>query len=230
MAAVDRLEARLGWRFRDPALLQAALTHATYSHEDAQSGSSYERLEFLGDAVLGLLAAERVYLLMPAATEGELSRRRARAVRRETLTWLARDLDLAAYLRLGAGQRAQAGGASPAILADSFEAVAGALYLDGGHAAVQAAFVPLIDRAIAHTAAPTDFKTRLQEACHRAGLPPPVYAVTATQGPAHARQFVCAVHLAGNPRGSAAAASKKAAQQLCARQALEHLEPSLESA
>jgi ribonuclease-3 len=221
--AASKIEAALGWTFRDEALLVKALTHATYANENPGSGQDYERLEFLGDAVLDLLAARLLFDAFPHAPEGELSRRRARVVRRETFALLGERLGLAAHVRLGAGQQRSGGGASRRILADTFEALAGAVYLDGGLEAVERCFGAPIATAIAETHAPVDFKTRLQEACHRLGLPPPQYVVVSVEGPDHSRIFTCEVSVAGNARGNGAGSSKKAAEQVCARQALTSL-------
>ena len=229
MASVSRrrspseIELVLGWTFQDESLLVKALTHATYANENPGTGQDYERLEFLGDAVLDLVAARLLFDAFPHASEGELSRRRARVVRRETFALLGERLGLAVHVRLGAGQQRSGGGASRRILADTFEALAGAVYLDGGLDAVERCFGALIATAIAETHAPVDFKTRLQEACHRLGLSPPQYVVISVEGPDHSRIFTCEVTVAGSARGKGAGSSKKAAEQVCARQALTSL-------
>ncbi|MBI3180406.1 MAG: ribonuclease III [Deltaproteobacteria bacterium] len=213
------LEARLGFTFRNPALLLEALTHASYAHEHKEAGPNNERLEFLGDGVVNLLAAKLVYEGFAAEPEGELSARRARVVSREGLAQLAREIDLGAHLRVGEGQRA-AGGASQNLLADAYEALVGAVFLDGGFEAAQRCFGPAMTRAIDSAGAAIDFKTQLQEACHRLDLPAPRYVVASTEGPAHARHYHCAVSVGEEIKSEGKGASKKAAEQACAQAAL----------
>ena len=217
------LEARLGRAFTTPELLRNALTHSTYANENPTEGPDFERLEFLGDAVLDLLAARLLFDQFAQATEGELSRRRARVVRRDTLAILATELGLGEHIRLGEGQKRSGGGASKRILADAFEALAGAIYLDGGYQAVEQCLARYILSGIEQTQEPLDFKTRLQEACHRMALPVPSYVVVAVDGPDHARNFTCEVHIRGEVRGRGAGTNKKTAEQMCARQALDLL-------
>ena len=217
---LSELETLIGWKFRDNTLLVKALTHSTYANENPDAGADYERLEFIGDAVLDLIAAHILFECLDRASEGELSRRRARVVRRETLAVLAQELDLSHFVRLGEGQRRSGGGASARIMADAYEALVGAVYLDGGYDAVVRCFSAQLRIAVEKTNAPLDFKTRLQEACHQAGLPPPQYLVVVVEGPDHARLFTCEVLLAGEGRGRGTGPSKKAAEQRCARLAL----------
>ena len=217
------LEARLGRAFITPELLRNALTHSTYANENPTEGPDFERLEFLGDAVLDLLAARLLFDQFNKATEGELSRRRARVVRRDTLAILASELGLGEHIRLGEGQKRSGGGASKRILADAFEALAGAIYLDGGYQAVEQCLSRYILSGIEQTQEPLDFKTRLQEACHRMVLPVPVYVIVAVDGPDHARNFTCEVHIRGECRGRGVGTNKKSAEQMCARQALDLL-------
>ena len=217
------LEARLGRSFNTPDLLRNALTHSTYANENPTEGPDFERLEFLGDAVLDLLAARLLFDRFAQATEGELSRRRARVVRRDTLAILATELGLGEHIRLGEGQKRSGGGASKRILADAFEALAGAIYLDGGYQAVEQCLTRYIMSGIEQTHQPLDFKTRLQEACHRMSLPVPCYIIVAVDGPDHARNFTCEVHVRGEMRGRGTGTSKKIAEQMCARQALDLL-------
>jgi ribonuclease-3 len=218
--SLDDLQERLGHRFTDIRLLVAALTHASYVNEHADAAPTYERLEFVGDAVLGLLCAELLYVLRPDGAEGELSQRRARVVRGQTLARLAQQLDLGQHVRVGVGQRAAAAGVGDSILADVFEAVLGALYVDAGMAAVKGCFRDLMAAAIDATVAPQDFKTRLQELTHVRQLGAPGYSITAVEGPSHARIYRCAVTFAGGVRGIGSGTSKKAAEQICAQQAL----------
>lgn len=223
------VESILGWTFNDASLLWKALTHSTYANENPDEGSDYERLEFIGDAVLDLLTAHLLFDTFKSAPEGELSRRRARVVRRDTLATLAEQWDLGKHIRLGAGQLRSGGGSSRRILADTFEALAGAVYLDGGYEAAAKCFSQRMSEAIDATHQPLDFKTRLQEACHRLGMPPPKYAVTSVEGPDHARQFTCEVRIGDACQGLGSGSSKKAAEQVCARQALANLGVKLET-
>jgi ribonuclease-3 len=218
--ALQVLQARLQYTFAQPELLQKALTHSTYANETAQPVADYERLEFVGDAVLDLLVATLLFAQLPDASEGELSRRRARVVCWETLAGLASDLQLGTLLRLGRGQSQHGGGVSLRILADTFEAVVGAVFMDGGYGAVQKTFTAQAQEAIARTPRPVDFKTRLQEICHQRGQQPPVYEVTAVGGPDHARIFTCTVQVGAQVLGHGQGSSKRAAQQQCAQAAL----------
>lgn len=221
-APVAQLEARLKHFFTKPQLLLTALSHASFVNENRREAApeTYERLEFVGDAVLGLVCAELLFLALPQAPEGELSRRRAQLVRQETLATLAGELGLAAFVRVGQGHRQSPEALGASILADVFEAVMGALYLDGGFDAVRRALGPRLQNAIEKIPLPHDFKTHLQEEVHRLGLGVPVYEVEATQGPAHARQFFCAVRLEHTVYGRGVGTSKKTAEQICAQSAL----------
>jgi ribonuclease-3 len=192
-ADVDRLARQLGYAFRDADLLEAALTHRS-----AQSRHN-ERLEFLGDAVLGLVSAEALWQRFPDATEGQLTRLRAQLVKRETLAAVARDLALGQYLRLGPGELRSGGHARDSILADALEAVIGAVYLDGGLEAARGAIGVLLgDRLEAMTpeSQPKDAKTRLQEHLQARRLALPAYAVLETRGEDHAQTFTVGCEVA----------------------------------
>ena len=183
---VDWLAARLGWRCTDPALLATALTHRSHG------GRHNERLEFLGDAVLSCLIAERLYHEFPAASEGELSRYRAALVSGEALADLAEGLSLGERLKLGAGELRSGGFRRRSTLADAFEAIIGAMYLDGGLEAARRALAPLIaPRIAALGAAPPakDPKTRLQEYLQERALPLPQYVVESVSGEPHEQTF-----------------------------------------
>lgn len=218
----ELLEAALDYEFKDKGLLRQALTHSTYSNEHPGEGAPNERLEFLGDSVINLIAARLLFARLSGESEGELTRRRAQAVRRETLADMARVLNLTEHVRLGQGQRAT-GGHTMRVLADAFEAIAAAIYLDGGYDAAEKAFSRVFIPVIELAAGPTDFKTQLQEACHKHGKGQPVYEVLSIDGPDHARAYTCRVVIDGEPFGSGAASSKKVAEQLCAEQALQAL-------
>jgi ribonuclease III len=177
---------RLGYEPRDPALFRAALTHRS------AAGANNERLEFLGDAVLNLIIAQELYMAFPQAAEGDLSRLRARLVSREPLAEVAAALDLGAMLQLGSGELRSGGFRRQSILADALEALCGALFLDGGHAAARAAVVRLFAPRIAALPAPAalkDAKTRLQEYLQSRSLALPRYRVLAIDGADHAQTF-----------------------------------------
>jgi ribonuclease-3 len=219
-----RLMKRLGRRFGAPALLREALTHSTYANEHPGDGPANERLEFLGDAVIDLLVAELLFSAFAADAEGALTARRARVVRWETLADLATELGLASALRLGQGESRTPAGDRRRILADAYEALVGAVFLDGGYAAVRQCFGEEMTKAIRRTNLPVDFKTLAQEACHRAGLPTPVYRVAAVEGPDHARQYTCELLVGDEILGRGRGSSKKVAEQQSAQEALGRLE------
>jgi ribonuclease-3 len=213
------LEERLGHRFRNRDLLDLALTHV--SAPGAGAGVSYQRLEFLGDRVLGLAVAEMLYAAFPDAAEGELSRRLAELVRRESCAEAALAWDVGAHLKLGAGEVHSGGRRNTAILADACEAIIGAAFLDAGYEAAKA----LVGRAFAERlAAPRrplrDPKTALQEWAQGRGLSAPVYAVVEQIGPDHAPKFRVSAAVDGLERGLGTGSSKRAAEQDAARSLL----------
>ena len=217
-AALTRL---LGHQFRDPGLLEQALTHpsaATGTRPDNQ------RLEFLGDRVLGLCIAEALLEAFPDAAEGELAPRFNALVRRETLAEIAVDIDLGAHLRLGRSESISGGRRKAAILADATEAVIAALYLDGGIQAARA-FIAAHwrDRLRGLSSAPTDAKTRAQEWAQARGLAPPAYRLLAQSGPDHAPEFTVEATLETGETATGRAGSKKMAEQEAATALLDLL-------
>ncbi|MGH2901664.1 MAG: ribonuclease III, partial [Solirubrobacteraceae bacterium] len=181
---------RLGHRFSRPELLHQALTHSSRANEDGDRAAGNERLEFLGDAVLGLVVAELLMSAHPDEPEGALTRARARAVNQAALAERARSLGLEELVRLGKGLRSSHGADQPSILANVFEAVLGALYLDAGFEAVRAFLARELGAELAGArGAPADAKTRLQESLHAAGGDSPVYVTIGESGPPHARAF-----------------------------------------
>jgi ribonuclease-3 len=223
-AAAAALEHRLGHRFDDPALLREALTHSSAGGSGRRTRRNNERLEFLGDRVLGLVVADLLMTRFPHEPEGALTKRHAALVRRETLAEIARELDLGRCLVLGRSEVDAGGAANPAILADALEAVIGALYRDGGLAPV-AAFIERRWRVRmgAMQAPPRDAKTTLQEWAQARGLGLPSYRVVEAAGPPHAPRFEVSVALADLPPASASAGSKRAAEQAAAEQLLSAL-------
>jgi ribonuclease-3 len=182
----DALCKQLGHVFNHPTLLQRALTHRSYASEHN------ERLEFLGDSILGCVIAKHLYSSLPNLSEGELSRLRSNLVREETLAKLAQQLDLGSHLKLGEGERKSGGSRRSSMLADGMEALFGAVFLDGGYAAAEKIvlnlFVPYMVTADFQTLG-KDAKTLLQEYLQGKHIPLPVYSVISTQGEAHAQSF-----------------------------------------
>jgi len=213
---------QLGYEPREPALFRAALTHRS------ATGPNNERLEFLGDAVLNLVVAHHLYVAFPDATEGDLSRLRARVVSGEPLAEVAASLELGEALQLGSGELKTGGFRRQSILADALEAVLGALYLDGGLAAADGVIGRLFQPRIAALPAPDelkDAKTRLQEYLQSRGLTLPRYKVERVEGEAHAQTFyvaceVPALRLAGEGRGS----SRRRAEQEAAERILSSID------
>jgi ribonuclease-3 len=183
----DALTKRLGYRFKDPALLRTALTHRSHS------SPHNERLEFLGDSVLNCVIADALYTRFPQLTEGELSRARAIIVRQQTLFERATELGLGNWLRLGEGELKSGGPERPSILADALEALIGAVYLDGGFASVrklvQRMFRPVLESSDPAAVLGKDAKTLLQEYLQGRHLPLPRYSIVATEGEAHRQRF-----------------------------------------
>jgi len=180
------LERRIGYRFRDPALLAQALTHRGYGLPHN------ERLEFLGDSVLGLAVTEALYRSSPAAAEGKLSRLRAELIREESLAGVARSLGLSEFLRLDASTSRNEGATRPSILADALEAVFGAVLLDGGYEAARGAVTHCFGPALARADASTvdkDPKSKLQELLHAKHRPVPQYRLVSTHGPKQRQTF-----------------------------------------
>ena len=217
------LEKRLGYAFGDRTWLGQALVHSSYAYEFPQSGSSNERLEFLGDAVLNLIISDFLVTLYPEAHEGALSRRRAALVNARHLAGIARRLELGAYLRLGRGEERQSGRHKPSMLADALEAVLAAVYLDGGYGAAKEVVKVLFQGSLEvqeDELGSQDFKTSLQEYAQKWLRISPEYQLLQETGPAHARIFEVEVWVAGTPLGRGQGKSKKQASQKAAQQAL----------
>lgn len=219
----ERLCRKLGYRFNSQDLLRQALTHRSHSLPHN------ERLEFLGDSVLNCAVAALVYRHYPDLSEGSLSRVRANLVNQQTLVDVAHTLDLGKLIRLGEGELRSGGHQRPSILADTLEAVLGAIYLDGGFAQAEntviALFSPLLKQGDARTLG-KDSKTLLQELLQSRRQTLPLYAVVATSGDAHQQQFkVECIVAAQGIRTEGEGASRRAAEQEAARQAYEKLCP-----
>jgi ribonuclease-3 len=218
---------RLGHRFREPRLIAAALTHRSFAHEQDLS-QDYERLEFLGDAVLGLVAADFLYQRYPEEAEGRLSRLKSYIVSEPVLATHAVALDLGTVLRLGVGEERSGGRRKRSLLADALEAVFGAVYLDGGLQAAEEVLRPLLDQALEDRPdlSKRDAKTVLQELAQARGWELPEYRHVADEGPDHENRFAVECWLDGERVGQGEGLSKKQAEQRAAGAALEALQGS----
>ncbi len=216
---------RIGYRFDDPGLLGQAMAHRSWCAEQ-EGRSSNERLEFLGDAVLGLVVAEYSYRTHQDLSDGQMSKVRASVVNTKVLAEVALELGVAGHLRLGRGEDLSGGRAKESILADAIEAVIGAVYLDGGMAEAERLVLSLLkDRISVAVGEPgeSDHKSRLQEETVRLGRGVPRYEV-AGFGPDHARRYLATVYVAGRRLGTGEGRSKKDAEQVAARVACGSLE------
>jgi ribonuclease-3 len=227
-AALSALHRALGYAFRDPALFQAALIHTSYVNERPGRGlESNERLEFLGDAVLGVVVAHRLYEERPESAEGEMTVLRAWLVRQSTLARWARQVSLGPHLLLGRGEARGGGRDRPALLSRGFEALIGSIYLDGGLGAAQAVLVPFIDREIQAGFSPqrvVDAKSRLQQVTQARFEQTPAYTMIDHSGPGHAPLFVVEVKAGPEIVARGSGHSKRAAQQAAAHAALQQLD------
>lgn len=214
---LSALETKLGYAFREKALLRLALTHPSFGLPNNQ------RLEFLGDAVLQLAMSDIVYAAHPEQEEGGMTFLRARMVREETLCMVARRLRLGVYLRMDHGCHQSGGRENAAILADAMEAVLAAAYLDGGFEAAAGIVRALWPRESEVATPVTDNKTALQELLQARGLPTPEYRILLEEGPAHMRVFTAAAFSEGAQIGRGTGNSKKRAEQEAAGEALRAL-------
>lgn len=219
------LEEKLGHHFRNITLLEHAMTHSSYANEHRSSGiTSNERLEFLGDSVLGMVVAEHLFATHPNMPEGELTRTRAALVCEGSLYEVARILNLGRYLRLGKGEDAGGGRERPSILADATEATLAAVYLDGGMEAVKPIIRTFILDKETEKAVDRDYKTALQELAQRSPGQSVSYRLAGESGPDHARVFTMEVSVGGCVVGIGRGRSKKEAEQMSAKAALEKLD------
>jgi len=225
---MQELEKKLNYTFRDPGLLGEALSHSSYANEHRSAGlRSNERLEFLGDSVLGFVTAEFLFLQHPDLPEGDLTRIRAALVCEQSLYEVARKLDLGRYLKLGRGEEAGGGRERTSILADATEAVFAAVYLDGGIGAAST----LIHRVLLDAEKEKvveerrrDYKTVLQELVQRQADQVLTYRMIGEEGPDHDKTFLAEVLLNGTQVGTGSGHSKKEAEQSAAKAALRKLE------
>jgi ribonuclease-3 len=225
----EPLQRTLGYRFRDRGLLEHALTHTSRANEDASGGVvDNETLEFLGDAVLGFIVADLLFREFPDFNEGHKSKAKASLVSTATLARLAERLNLGEHLLLGRGEEKTGGRQKQALLADAYEALIAAIYLDGGVEQARAFIVREFGDLVAAVRAQgaggsEDYKSALQEHVQRTNRPLPQYRLAATHGPDHRKQFEVEVLVDGEPLASAVGSSKKEAEQEAARAALARL-------
>ncbi len=226
MTPRDELQTRLGYYFSNTELLEEALTHPSVRHSSSTRGKDNQRLEFLGDAVLQLAATIHLYRNLPQADEGRLTKMRSRLTNRLTLARLARKISLGEFLVLGKGEEASGGRNRLSNLADAYEAVLAAIYLDGG---LEAASRFALAQWEPELAAPESFveienpKGRLQEILQASSSAGPTYKIVRQAGPDHAREFEAVVQFEGRDLGHGIGASKKEAETRAAEAALERL-------
>lgn len=222
---MDKLVKKLGYTFRNKAFLMQALTHSSWANENKKSGIlCNERLEFLGDSVLGFTVAEFLYRNMPEMPEGQMTRLRSELVCEKSLEGASSALDLGHYLRLGRGEELSGGRSRPSILADTFEAVVAAIYLDGGIEPAKA----LVTRYILSKykeggPAGYDYKTALQELVQRKSGQSLTYHMIGESGPDHMKLFSVEVRLNGVVKGEGSGKNKKEAEQAAAKIACEKM-------
>ena len=229
MTDLTTLQQTLGVSCNDESLLEQALVHSSYINENPDLAlASNERLEFLGDAVLGLVVAEKLYQDFPHLDEGEMTKLRAALVRRETLARIARAIGLGDYLYLGKGEEASGGRRKPANLAAALEAVIAAVLLDRGSSIAGDLILRLLDielQEVVNQGTGVDYKSELQELIQAREQQTPAYYIIDTTGPDHDKRFTVEVRLGEVLLGRGSGKSKKAAETEAARSALEQLSP-----
>lgn len=218
---LQELMTRMGYTFQDSGLLENALTHSSYANEGKGRRPSNERLEFLGDSVLGFITADDLFRGEKGA-EGELTKLRASLVCEKALSAYAHELHLGEYLLLGRGEKLSGGADRPSILSDAFEAVIAAMYLDGGLEPVREFLLPFLKKELANQRRRKfkDYKTYLQEIVQQNPEERLEYVLTGESGPDHQKKFTVEVHLNSNVIGTGRGHSKKEAEQLAACEAL----------
>lgn len=224
---IQKLQAILEYSFKDAHLLEKALTHPSLSriNREGQNGFNYERLEFLGDGVLGLIIAELLFQLFPEENEGNLAKRHAALVRGETVTEIARELGIGAFMRMAEGEISTGGRENASNLENTLEAIIGAIYLDGGIDPSKSFVLKhWTAKAKAMKAPPKDPKTALQEWAQARKLPIPEYKTLKAEGPAHAPEFTIEAVVHGHKSEMATGNSKKLAEKKAAQALLERLE------
>lgn len=223
-----KLEEKIGYRFKDKELLRTALTHSSYANEEHPGRhQSYERLEFLGDAILGLTAAEFLYRHEPELAEGRMTRLRSELVCEASLYRIAQQLGLESCMRLGKSERNNGVRGLRSITADMVEAVIAAIYLDGGLEEAKAFILRTVlkDAPIGQEHRSADYKSRLQELVQSEAGSHVAYELTGESGPDHDKLFTYRVLINGVPAGEGSGRSKKEAEQMAAKEALEARQP-----
>lgn len=228
MPDLDTLQEVLGVNFRNRSLLEQAVIHSSYVNENLELVSSQnERLEFLGDAVLGFIVAEKLYQEFPDITEGEMTKLRAALVRRDTLARVARAVELGDFLYMGKGEEASGGRTKTPNLAGALEAMIGAIYLDRGLATARDAVLKLLGKELSRVSrygAGVDYKSRLQELIQSRNQSTPAYRLVTQTGPDHDRRFTVEVMTGDVILGRGTGKSKKLAETEAARLALDRLD------
>ena len=219
---MESLEKKLGYRFQNRELLSEALNHSSYANEHKGGLGSNERLEFLGDSVLGFVSAEYLFRLHADLPEGDLTRMRAALVCEQSLYEVAKTLELGSYLRLGRGEEAGGGRKRQSILADAVEAVFAAVYLDGGIEKARELIIRVLLSQAPAAEERKDYKTTLQEVVQRRSGQVLTYHMVDQSGPDHNKKFLFEVRLNDRPVGRGEGRSQKEAEQAAARDALEH--------
>jgi len=218
------LQDLISYEFQNPELLMAALTHRSYLNEVELASLDNQRLEFLGDSVLGLVVAAELFERFPLANEGQLSTMLSQLVCESALADRAREIDLGDFLHLGKGEEKSGGRLRASLLADAFEALLGAVYLDGGMNVAKQVILQLLGNAIASCEvrehAPADFKSRLQKLVQGAKMDAPRYRIAEENGPDHEKIFVAEVLVEGEAVAFGEGRSKKEAEQSAAKSAL----------
>ena len=216
------LEEKIGYTFRNPQLLEQALTHSSFANEGKKHGHNNERLEFLGDSVLSVIVARHLFLTYKDLPEGELTKLRASLVCEKALDVFAGQIELGKYLRLGKGEEMTGGRERPSILADAFEALLAAIYIDGGYEAAQTFVLGFIPRNldVRRKNKLSDYKTALQEIIQQNREERVEYVLVDEHGPDHAKVFTAEVLLNSNVIGRGTGSSKKQAEQNAAHEAL----------
>lgn len=219
---MTQLEKNLDYTFKDKTLLTLALSHSSYANEKKGASNSNERLEFLGDSILSLIVSEYIYKYFPNLPEGELTKIRASLVCENSLCAFSKELGVGEFLLLGKGEQQNGGRTRPSILADAFEAILAAIYLDGGMEPARRHVLRFIERELkTHHENFADYKTVLQEIIQRNPEETITYVLASESGPDHDKTFTVNVMLNSNKIGTGTGHSKKQAEQLAAKQALE---------
>ena len=220
---MEQLEKNLKYTFKNKELLRNALAHSSYANEKKGTVTSNQRLEFMGDSVLSIIVSDYIYKNFPNLPEGRLTRIRASLVCEKSLCEFSKQLKVGDYILLGKGERANGGNERPSILADAFEAILAAVYLDGGMEPARRHVLRFVKNELSHLESESfkDYKTELQEIIQRNKEEKLTYVLTGETGPDHDKCFTVEVHLNSNVIGTGEGHSKKNAEQAAARKALE---------